>query len=252
MEYDIILLIGGKLIMSCILTHLAIADKIYNLWGCDVIKNLPLFFGGNIAPDAIHAKEDYQRSDKKHSHLCDGIYSYGYGYPDIRKLFKERLNEFIEKYYLPAGKDKDLYLGYVVHLLVDELEMFSAYERLESQLKSNGANPEEPGFRKNLADEVNDGGHAKFFNEDAHMSKILAHEYEFKQKVVNLLEAVWDYEVKDYISSNEINISKRWVINTVFKNEPIQDSIDYNDRKRVVKFIDFAAENIIEQLQFMI
>ena len=27
-----------------------------------------------IAPDAVHAKEDYQRRDKKHSHLCEAGY----------------------------------------------------------------------------------------------------------------------------------------------------------------------------------
>ena len=54
------------------ITHLAIADKIYVILGGEVIKNLPLFFGGNLAPDAIHAKKDYQRADKKHSHLSTG------------------------------------------------------------------------------------------------------------------------------------------------------------------------------------
>jgi hypothetical protein len=38
-------------------THIAIADKINDILGDGVIKNLPLFFGGNIAPDAIHAKK---------------------------------------------------------------------------------------------------------------------------------------------------------------------------------------------------
>ena len=75
-------------------THIAIADKINSILGDGVIKNLPLFFGGNLAPDAIHAKQNYQRADKKHSHLCDGIRSYGYGYPEIAKLFKDRVNEF--------------------------------------------------------------------------------------------------------------------------------------------------------------
>jgi hypothetical protein len=237
--------------MSGTLIHLAIADNIYYILGGDVIKNLPLFFGGNIAPDAIHAKKDYQRADKKHSHLCDEICSYGYGYPGIVKLFKDRVNEFIEKYYLTAGKDKDLYLGYIVHLLVDELDMFSAYERLENQLKSEGANPDESGFRKNLADEVNSGIHRDFFIEDAYICDILAHEYKFKQKFVDILEAEWDYEVKDYISANEINISKRWTINKVFKSGLIQDSIVSNP-KRAVKFIDLATKNIIEQLQYLI
>ena len=39
--------------MSGTLIHLAIADKISFILGGDVIKNLPLFFGGNIAPDAV-------------------------------------------------------------------------------------------------------------------------------------------------------------------------------------------------------
>jgi hypothetical protein len=69
--------------MSGTLIHLAIADKIYDILGGDVVKNLPLFFGGNIAPDAVHAKKDYQRAYKKQSYLCDAICSYGYGYPEI-------------------------------------------------------------------------------------------------------------------------------------------------------------------------
>ena len=67
--------------MSGTLLHIAIADKIYDISGSSIVKNLPLFFGGNIAPDAVHAKEDYQRRDKKHSNLCYDLYSYGYGYP---------------------------------------------------------------------------------------------------------------------------------------------------------------------------
>ncbi len=238
--------------MSGTLIHLAIADKIYFILGGDVIKNLPLFFGGNIAPDAIHAKKDYKRTDKKYTHLCEGLCSYGYGYPEISKLFKDRVHEFIDNYYLNAGEDKDLYLGYVVHLFVDELEMFSACERLENKLKSDGVYSDEPLFRKKLADEVNNGDYREFFKEDAYISDVLAHEYEFKQKVIDILEAVWDYEVKDYISTNEINISKRWVINTVFKYELIEGNILNKDRKSVVKFIDFAAENIIEQLKYVI
>lgn len=33
-----------------------------------------------IAPDAVHAKEDYQRRDKRHSHLCvqQGIINHNY------------------------------------------------------------------------------------------------------------------------------------------------------------------------------
>ncbi|MCL2517800.1 MAG: hypothetical protein FWF15_04475 [Oscillospiraceae bacterium] len=225
--------------------HLAIADKIYDKLGDNVIKNLPLFFGGNLAPDAIHAKKDYQREDKKHSHLCDGIRSYGYGYPEVSKLFKDRVNEFIENYYLPAGDDKELYLGYAVHLLADEYYLLAVYERLDEHLKSKGINID----AKTLADEVNNHVHSKFFSETSYILDISPNEYDFKQNVVDVLEAVWDYEVKDYITAEEINISKRWIIDNFFKNDQTKETID---RELTLKFIDGAANNIIEQLNDVI
>lgn len=178
--------------MSGIVTHLAIADKIYCLLGSDIIKNLPLFFGGNIAPDAVHAKKDYQRLDKIRSHLCEGICSYGYGYPETAKLFQDRVNEFITNYYLHASENKDLYLGYIVHLLVDQLDFFAVCNHLEEQLGNNGTNIDKLGFHKNIVDEVNNGGYREFFS-------ISVHEYNFKANVLHELEEVWDYEVKDYI-----------------------------------------------------
>jgi hypothetical protein len=226
-------------------THIAIADKINSILGDGAIKNLPLFFGGNLAPDAIHAKKDYKRADKKHSHLCDGIRSYGYGYSEIAKLFKDRVNEFIEKYYMTAGEDKDLYFGYIVHLLADEFYLLSVYKRLENHLKNNGANPDEPGFRKNLADEVNNGGHKEFFSDTSYIIDISAHEYDFKQNVVDVLEAAWDYEVKDYIGANEINISKRWVIDNFFKSEKTKSN---DDHEMAANFVELAANDAIARL----
>lgn len=173
--------------MSGTLIHLAVADKIYDISGSSIVKNLPLFFGGNIAPDAVHAKEDYQRRDKKHSHLCDDIYSYGYGYPEMKKLFRHRVNKFAENYYQSADKDKDLYLGYIIHLLVDEFDMYSAFERLIAQLGESKINFDKPSSRKRLADEVNYGSYRDFFVEDASGYDISAREYRFTQNVVDML-----------------------------------------------------------------
>jgi len=230
-------------------THLAIADRIYFILGGNIIENAPLFFGGNIAPDAIHAKKDYQRTDKKRSHLCEGIRSYGYGYPEVAELFKRRVNEFIEKYYLTAGDDKDLYLGYIVHLLTDEFYLLMTYKHLEEHLKSTGTDTDEPNFRKNLADKVNDGGYRDFFADIANIYEIFTHdEYQFKQNIADILEAVWDYEVKDYITADEINASKRWSIDNFINNEPAQDKIKNYDRDKAVNIINLAADDIIARL----
>ena len=232
--------------MAGIEVHLAIADKIYFILGDNTIKNLPLFFGGNIAPDAVHMKKDYQRLYKKCSHLTEGTRDYGYGDPGMVKLFKDRVNEFVENYYLTAGEDKDLYLGYIVHLLTDEFNSRMVYKRLEEHLKNNGINPNELGFRKNLTDSVYNGAYRDFFTDTSY--NILPHKYQFKQNVVDVLEAAQDYEVKDYISADEMNMEKQWVINTHFKSEPIQDDIINYDRDKAEKFVDLATEDIIASL----
>ena len=226
-------------------THIAIADRVNSILGDGVIKNLPLFFGGNIAPDSIHAKKDYQRADKKRSHLCDGISSYGYGYPETAELFKGRINGFIENYYMTADRDRDLYFGYIVHLLADEFYLLSVYDHLENHLKSNGVNTDEPGFRKKLADEVNNDVHSEFFNDISSTIEISINEYDFKQNVVEVLEAVWDYEVKDYIGVNEINISKHRVINKFLTTEKTKNN---NDCEMALKFVNLTANDVINRL----
>lgn len=231
--------------MSCTLIHLAIADKIYGKLGGEVIRNASLFFGGNIAPDAVHVKPDYQRAHKKHSHLCDGISLYGYGYPEMEKLFLYRVNEFYENYYLKADKDNDLYLGYIVHLLVDKLDMFSACERLKAHLKKRGRDTTDPDFCRSLADEINGGNYKTFFKEDAVTYDILAQAYKFGQKVTDVLDAERDYEVKDYIDAKEINLNKLWVINNVVKCKLAQENPMIDKTNKAVMFIDFAAEQIV-------
>lgn len=220
--------------------------------GGGIIQNFPLFFGGNIAPDAVHAKKDYQRADKKHTHLCDGITSYGYGYPESNQLFKDGVRRFAARYAGAAKREeRDLYLGYIVHLLADELEMFSACERLENQLKNRFCGLEVPVYRHKLADEIRHGEHRNFFIRDAVESDRPAYAYRFQTDAVAVLEAVWDYEIRDDIPIRDIISSKRWVIDTVFKSEPTQYSPAGYDGNRMLLFIDSAAEHVSRQLRTM-
>lgn len=227
-------------------THLAIADKIYSLLGEDIISNLPLFFSGNLAPDAIHARTNYQRSDKIRSHLRDDvtmplgyIRSFGYGDPDAAKLSDERIKDFIEKYYLSANEDKDLYLGYAIHILADQFVLFMIYEQLENHLISIGIDVKEPDYRKNLIDKIHNGEYKYIFDEITKSFDLSISDYVFEHDIVALLESVWDYEVPDHITANEANISKRWVIDRYFKNAPSVAE------KRDVGFVDIVAQKII-------
>ena len=238
--------------MSGTLVHLVVADKLYDMLGSGIIKSFPLFVGGNLAPDAVHARQNYQRIDKKRSHLCEGIRSYGYGYPEISKLFRERVNEFIKDYYLPANTDKDLYLGYVTHLLLDEFDMFSAYESLENKLKNEENDISASKSKRNLADEGNSGIHREFFKSYTNFYNVSASQYIFTQNVVEALEAVWDYEIDKYVSAYEINASKRWVINKYFRTELPKDKISATKSEKDIFFVDKAAISIFKQIQNMI
>lgn len=59
------------------------------LLGSKVIRNLPLFFGGNIASDAIHAKPNYTREDKRCTHLTEGILIDQFQNPEKLNIFGE-------------------------------------------------------------------------------------------------------------------------------------------------------------------
>ncbi|MCL2884271.1 MAG: hypothetical protein FWF49_02140 [Oscillospiraceae bacterium] len=228
--------------MSNVITHLAVADKLYASLGGGVIQNLPLFFGGNIAPDAVHAKKDCRRSDKVRSHLCEGIIAYGYGDPSAAQLFDGRVNEFFKKYYFTEHENKDVYLGYIVHLLVDQADVFAVCEYIAEQWKNNGMNTDELEFREKIINEMSSGRYKDFFS-------ISVNGYPFKINVLQALDSVWDYEVKDYINSDEINSEQRWVMDTCFKSAPMQDM---EKNARTMRFVDVTAEKITERLRGMI
>jgi hypothetical protein len=226
--------------------HLAIADKIYSILGNRVIENPSLFFCGNLAPDAYETKSDYQPSDKKHTHMCDDevVHSYGYGYPEAGKLFKIRINEFIDNYYMTAGEYKDLYLGYIIHLYTDEIYRYTAYEMFEEHLKNTGVNTNEPNFRKNLADRVTNGEYKNIFKEISNPYSISINEYPFTQNLVELLDVTWDCEIRDYISTEEIRNFNKFVISSIQTEQKAK-----NNKDTAIKFIDSTAEKIIERIK---
>jgi len=74
---------------------------------------------------------------------------------------------------------------------------------------------------------------------------LTAHEYHFEQNVVDCLESVWDYEIKGYVGAEELNTSKRRVIQRLFKDEPTKHCKTLDESLR---FVDLAAENVITRL----
>lgn len=221
-------------IMAGAATHIAIADKIYSVLGENIIKNLPLFFGGNIAPDAIHEKQGYQRADKKRTHFTEEISEEDFLNPEKIKIFHRKVNNFIENYYLTSTEQKDLYLGYIIHLLTDVLFNQTVRERFVERMKKDGIEQTEREFGIRIMTDIEGADY------------IIAHKYGYTQNIVEVLKSAHDYEIKDYITKTEMNKRKDWAISTLFNEiSPPQVDLKYYCYEEAVDFINSAAKDII-------
>jgi len=96
------------------MVHLCIAKEFLNL--IPDIKNLPDFFAGALAPDAVHFRPGFAGDDKKKSHLVPGNEKWG----EVTKNdeWKENVLNFYKTW-----KNSDISLnflqGYVSHILGD-------------------------------------------------------------------------------------------------------------------------------------
>ncbi len=215
-------------------THLAVADLICERLGNDKF-DLPLFYSGNIAPDAIHARAGYKREFKKHTHLTEGIGGADFQNSEKVKIFHDRLLEYIEKYLDRKKTDYDLYLGYVCHLVTDEFFNINLRKKMVDAMDTDGLATEGPELAKAILSDM-----------DRIDREIMA-KYPFKNDVKSCLSAVWDIEIPDMVTKEETNSSKSWVINRLFISECEESAPKYYSYGEALEFITCCADSIIER-----
>ena len=172
-------------------THLAVADRICEKLGNDRFKNISLFYCGNIAPDAIHAREGFIRAYKKHTHLTDGMSGKDFQNAEGLAEFHRRLDEFKAKYLDASDESYELHLGYFAHLVCDELFNIHIRRMFQDAAAEQGIKETDDAFRKMIA------------RDSDIVDKMLIERYPFKNDARALLEASWDYEVEDMVSADE-------------------------------------------------
>lgn len=216
-------------------THLAVADLICEKLGNSTFKSLPLFYSGNIAPDAVHARADYRREYKKQTHLTVGIGGADFQDPEKVALFHSRLIEYVEKYLCRESEDYDLYLGYVCHLVTDEFFNVELRKKMVANMGADGLATEGPELARAILSDM-----------DMVDRQIMA-SYPFKNDVRSLLSSVWDVEVLDMVSKEETNCSKEWVINKLFGAQAESSAPKYYSYAEAVSFIEYCADKVIER-----
>ncbi len=187
--------------MAGTVTHLVIADQLLEPLQ---IQNPALFYCGNLAPDAIMAREGYQRKMKRHTHFKDGVRLNDLHLPEPYDRYRRTFRAFAEQYLHRGSPDYELYLGYVTHMLADEVFILTLRDRFVRKLTAEGRDTEDP------------ANYASFSRDVDLNDWQLVREYAFRYPMPDILLQEQQYEIRDYITCQELQDSKQFIIHKNF------------------------------------
>jgi hypothetical protein len=222
--------------MAGVITHMVVAREIIKRLPKDTIREESLFYLGNLAPDAIHAREGYVRAFKKHTHFRDDILDADFERPENRQLFHKRLADFIAKNKDRADGLFDLYLGYAAHVLTDELFMLTVRKEFCEVMEDQGIAQTDPGFFENIVGDMNRN------------DILLVRDYEDIEEVKEKLLQVTIHPIENYISVQEMKDCMDWMIRRHFYEEDKPEQTVHISYQRILSFIREAAEYVISKL----
>lgn len=215
--------------MAGTITHLVIADRLLDFFQ---IKNPALFYCGNLAPDAVMARENYVREMKKYTHFKENIPTDDLHLPENYKIYLERFNRFIERNLRKDGPEYELYLGYVVHMLADEIFILKVRDLHVANL----------GFGRENAKYAE---YFKTFGHDVDLNDWqLVREYNFRYPMPDILRQESGYEIKGYITWEELEKSKNYIINKNFGTQHLPEKTKVFSFEENNRFIESAMNFI--------
>ena len=113
--------------MSYTMTHIYIAENVASK--IKGITDFPTYLLGAIAPDAVHARDDYGPSHKEKSHLFTEGLRWGRIENETQVgAWENSIREYYNAH--KAGPDYDFHLGYTVHLFSDVYSSMNFYAPL--------------------------------------------------------------------------------------------------------------------------
>jgi len=214
--------------------HLVIADRLLNKLD---IKNPALFYCGNLAPDAIMGRENYIREMKNHTHFKDGLKPYEFRIKSNQPPYRERLLNFAKEFLNEEAPDYELYLGYIVHIFVDELYLLEYYEDFLIDLEKKNILPTDEAFCRSFTGDVD------------RVDWELVRNYKFKYPMPEILLQESGYEIPGWIYEGELEGSKRYIIYKNFECVHEKQPLEVTTFEKNEAYMDLCVERIPLMLQ---
>lgn len=217
--------------MAGVVTHLYIASVLLKK-GVIRVERETDYYLGTIAPDAIMSKKNYQRDDKKISHLRENISSDRWYQDKYKDLFNSRMTEFYNSYV--SNKSNDFALGYFVHLLTDQAFHYSFRDDIVKTLKYKKLPYEGVALRDAIIHELDTLDYT-LLDENKWI-------YDLLENTRNICS---NFEMDGLISSNMLCKNFEWIIQKYFKEYKIQEPIHFDSSKRS-QLLEFIITHIEE------
>lgn len=225
--------------------HLAVATELNTVFRQSGEKYLgkyaghyqaELFFAGNICPDGIMARKDYQREMKLHTHLRDGIPDGSFQEREKLALFRKRLKNFFRENVYEQGRDFSLYLGYLTHMLTDEKFILEIHGRVLELLA-------EAGYDRNNPETF------ILFGKDVDQIDFrLVAEHPGIEEAYRCLSRVSPYEIAGMITEEELDDSRHWILSYFFESEHSLEEPGFLQYDTMKHFIAEAVKEILQRL----
>ena len=222
--------------MAGVITHMVIAKEIQKLLPEGMINNPGLYYLGVLAPDAIHAREGYIREYKRHTHFRDNIMDSEFEQEDNYSRYQERLMEFIHRNRDRRDGLVDLYRGYVVHIITDELFVLTIRKDFCKTMEQQGIGQYEQPFFDLIIGDMNRN------------DMLLAKNYPDIDEIKKCLEKVPIHGVEGYLSESEMRKSRDWLMQRHFSDQYDDAIPKYISYEKIVSFVHSATEIIIKKL----
>lgn len=219
--------------MAGVVIHLAVADATFKELN---IKNLPLYYAGNVAPDCIHSRKNYKREMKKHTHLRDNIHDWDFILEENQKLFHARLNNF-QKAYCNKSDNRELYLGYLTHLITDEMFMKTIRLKCAKEAEKGGILQTDKRFFGYMMKEVNGA------------DSLAAKNINFINNPVEMMRKAYGYSIQDYVTADEMKDSMEWIIDNYFSGKNNFEDPAFLNMEMIKDFINIAVNEIYKRIK---